>query len=145
MLGEAVRQLLRRFGGGVVSAEDGRGNRAGGDGIHPNLATEQFRRQRPGQRPQRRLARRIDTAVRHTLAGRNRRVDDNRPAVLEQRQRLLDGKKAPLKFMSKISSCIASVVCSKGANLAIPALANSASMEPHFFFVRAKRSSRSPS
>ena len=35
MLGEAIRQLLRRFGGGVVSAEDGRSNRAGGDGIPP--------------------------------------------------------------------------------------------------------------
>src|SRR6266404_6139599 len=65
-------------------------NRARGYRIYANSAFGQFPGQRPRERTQRRLCRRVHRAIHQADFARHRRIDDDRRAVIQQRQRFLN-------------------------------------------------------
>src|SRR5882672_3819209 len=73
-----ARKSLRRF------------NRARAHGIYANSALGQFRRQRTREGTQRRLRRRVYRTVHQSDFAGHGRIDDDRRAVIQQRQRFLD-------------------------------------------------------
>jgi hypothetical protein len=72
--------------------DPGRLRRAGADHIDANLTVPQLTCPRAGERPQRRLDRRVHPDAVAALGVRVRRVEDDRATVIEQRQRLLHGE-----------------------------------------------------
>ncbi|HTU17436.1 MAG TPA: MauE/DoxX family redox-associated membrane protein, partial [Gemmataceae bacterium] len=94
---KASHHILRRLGRHPHFTEDWRLNRPRGDGVGTNSSGQQFRRQRPGQRPQRRFAGRVNAGRREALDACHRRSEDYRPAVFKQRQRLLYGEVCSLE------------------------------------------------
>src|SRR6266404_4986626 len=65
-------------------------NRARAHRIHANPSLGQFRRQRTRERTQSRLCCRVHRTIRQADFARHRRIDDDRGAVIQQRQRFLN-------------------------------------------------------
>ncbi len=88
--GQMLLDLVYALAGEI--RETVRVGRAWADRVDPDAALLQFDRQRARQRPDRGLARVIDAVPRRAVARRDRRHQDDRRPVVQQRQRFLDGE-----------------------------------------------------
>src|SRR5829696_755823 len=90
---EVLLRLLRE----PRPPEDGRLDRPGADRVDADAAPDQVGRERPHEREERGLTRRVDARIRETDVRDDRRVEDDGGAVGEERQRPLDGEVGALE------------------------------------------------
>ena len=139
--GERIHHL---FGQPQLSV-DRRGNRAWADDVHSDSPACEFGGKASCHRTHRRLTRGINAGRGNTGLVHERRVQNDRSVVVQKRDGFLDSKEYPLDVDIECLVVASSETLLTGANLAMPALANSTSIRPSFFVTVSNNASRSPS
>src|SRR5208283_1546641 len=93
LCGDIRAKLFELSRGQAHLSEDWRLDGAGADGVDPNFAVLQFRRPASGEGTHGGFRRRVNAEAGHSLRVRYGRIEDDRSAVDDQRQRLLDSEK----------------------------------------------------